>query len=337
MTAQAIPSDLPQSWSVLRRPATPGDLRAILAEIAAEHDLRLHDAEPHTAILAPRDGTARRVTLRWHGHAPAPQDTLGHVRQPDPHLEILIDPSPGATALAAQVRARLSLRLDAYSDAELGQITATMPLVARYATPDLGLAGWALIFRDHYVENTLGFLLGAQRAGIPPSWIYALAKGDRTLHRDRVHATLLARGFASGVLDNTAINAPGTHAAELARATAAVDAFIDAARAAGRRVLVIDDGGLLAQGYGRADAARRIDAAIELTVSGLKRIAAAGPAGVPVLNLARSQLKTCLGYPEIADSCLRRLRALLPAYKISGRPVLVAGYGTPGSRIPDPG
>ncbi len=52
-----------------------------------------------------------------------------------------------------------------------------------------------------------------------------------------------------------------------------------------------------------------------------------------MLNLARSQLKTCLGYPEIADSCLRRLRALLPAYKVTGRPVLVAGYGTLGSRL----
>lgn len=66
--------------------------------------------------------------------------------------------------------------------------------------------------------------------------------------------------------------------------------------------------GLLAQGYGRVDAPRRVDAALELTVAGLTRIAAAGPLGIPVLNLARSQVKTRLGYPEIADSCLRRLR-----------------------------
>jgi hypothetical protein len=164
-----------------------------------------------------------------------------------------------------------------------------------------------------------------------------LAARDRD--RDRAnyeqHATLLARGYASGVLDNTAINDPGARAAELARATAAVDAFIDAAHADGRRVLVIDDGGLLARGYGRGDTTRRIDAAIELTVSGLKRIAAVGPVSIPVLNLARSQLKTYLGYPEIAGSCLRRLRALLPAYKVTGRPVLMIGYGTLGSRLAD--
>ncbi|MEU0484546.1 Gfo/Idh/MocA family oxidoreductase [Streptosporangium sp. NPDC006013] len=208
-----------------------------------------------------------------------------------------------------------------------------MPLLARYATPAPHLGGWAVIFRDHFVENTLAFLLAVQQAGVPPEWIYALAKGDRTYNRDRVHATLLAQGCRSGLLDNTAINAPNSHADDLAQAFADVDAFIDAAHAVSRKVLVIDDGGLLAHGYGRADSPHRVDAALELTVSGLKRITAAGPLGIPVLNLARSALKTNLGYPEIADSCLRRLRALLPAIKVIGRTVLVLGYGTLGSRL----
>jgi hypothetical protein len=277
MTTETGRHDPPRSWSVLRGPATPDELRAVLTEIAAAHDLDVRHAGPQTLILAPRDSTDGQLTLRWQSHTPTQQGTLGHVRRPDPHLEILIDPGPGTAALTKQILSRLSLCLDAYSDAELDQITATMPLVARYATPDLGLDGWALIFRDHYVENTVGFLLGAQRAGIPPAWIYALAKGDRTLSRDRVHATLLARGYASGVLDNTVINDPGAHTAELARATAAVDVFIDTAHDDGRRVLVIDDGGLLARGYGREDTTRCVDAAMELTVSGLKRIAAAGP------------------------------------------------------------
>ena len=167
------------------------------------------------------------------------------------------------------------------------------------------------------MENTLGFLLGAHRAGIPAEWILALAKGDRTRNRDRIHATLTAHGIASGLLDNTAINAAASRPGDLARALEPVDAFTSAARAAGRRILVIDDGGLLAQGYGRADAPRRADAAVELTVSGLKRIAAAGPPAIPVFNMARSRFKTQLGYPEIAGSCLRRLQALIPARKLA--------------------
>lgn len=43
--------------------------------------------------------------------------------------------------------------------------------------------------------------------------------------------------------------------------------------------------------------------------------------------------KTNLGYPEIADSCLRRLRALLPTAKFIGRSLLLLGFGTLGSRL----
>ena len=65
--------------------------------------------------------------------------------------------------------------------------------------------------------------------------ILALAKGDRTRNRDRIHATLTAHGIASGLLDNTAINAAASRPGDLARALEPVDAFTGAARAAGRR------------------------------------------------------------------------------------------------------
>lgn len=333
MTTPASQAQAPQPWRVLRGPGTPAGLHAVLAEIAETHHLHLSYGWAGSALLGRDDGRAGQVAIRWQPYEPDGQRTQGHIQAPDPGLEVLIDPAPGSAAIAEQITRRLSRHLLAYCQAELDQITATMPLVNRYATPELGMDRWALIFRDHYVENSVGFLLGTRRAGVPAEWIYALSKGDRTLHRDRIHATLAAHGITSGILDNTAINDPRAHSAELERATASVDAFIDAAHNAGRRVLVIDDGGLLAQGYGRSSRGPRADAAIELTVSGLKRITAAGPPEIPVLNLARSQLKTHLGYPEIADSCLRRLRELLPARKIAGRPVLVIGYGTLGSRL----
>ncbi len=96
---------------------------------------------------------------------------------------------------------------------------------------------------------------------------------------------------------------------------------------------MIDDGGLLARGYGAPHSPHRVDAALELTVSGLTRIHAVGKPGIPVINMARSAVKTHLGYPEIADSCLRRLRMLIPDRKLIGRPVLLFGYGTLGSRL----
>ncbi|MGW0350327.1 hypothetical protein ACWDX8_27465 [Streptomyces anthocyanicus] len=288
------PTDTPTAWTVLRGPTDPDTLTTGVTEIAARHQLRAVPSGPACLLLTPTEAESAspQVTLRWQPYIPQQPDTLSHVL-PATHLEILLDHRDQGADAAADLAGWLKTALRRFHPDELVQITATMPLLAQFTpTTTSALAGWAVIFRDHYVENTLGFLLALQRAGIPARWIYALAKGDRTHNRDRVHATLLDLGCTSGLLDNTAINAPDTHALELASAMAQVDAFIDAAHEAGRKVLVIDDGGLLAQGYGRADAPRRIDAALELTVSGLKRITAAGELGIPVLNLARSQLKT---------------------------------------------
>lgn len=347
------PLDSHPSWTVLRGAIDADMLRALVDEFATRQRLRVSTCGDTCLVLtpdtvAPPDthedalqdpGATATITVRWQPYTASRPDTLSHV-VPGTHLEIVLihqAPAPtGAARLDSDVDdlARwLEASLRRFHSTELAQISATMPLLSRF-TPAVGaFAGWAVIFRDHYVENSVGFFLALQRAGVPAEWIYALAKGDRTHNRDRIHATLVDLGCRSGVLDNTIINAPDGHAAELAQAMARVDAFIDAAHTAGLRVLVIDDGGLLAQGYGHADTPQRVDAALELTVSGLKRIAAAGPLAIPVLNMARSQLKTRLGYPEIADSCLRRLRTMLPAIKFTGRPVLVLGYGTLGSRL----
>ncbi|GII52813.1 hypothetical protein Pth03_12020 [Planotetraspora thailandica] len=322
----------PETWKVLRGPIHAADLRAGVSNIAAEHGLTIFSPTQNTLVLTSPGDDVPRVTLRWHQFTPKCPDTLSHVLPDAPHLEILVDQSSGGAVAANRIETWLTRKLRRLDQAELAHIVESMPVLDRYAVPSGVLDGWAIIFRDHYVENSLGFLLAIERAGIPAEWIYALSKGDRTRNRDRIHATLIDRGCASGLLDNTAVNAPETHAIELAESLNQIDNFIDAARSAGRRVLVIDDGGLIAQGYGRADALRRIDAALELTVSGLKRIAAS-ELSIPVFNLARSELKTKLGYPEIADSCLRRLRALLPATKVTGRPVIVIGYGTLGSRL----
>lgn len=319
---------------MLRGPVTAREVNAALQQLATARGWRARQ-EGSSAVLVTSHAGAVLAAVRWRPGSPPLPGTLSHVVPPDQHLEILIDPGPRAEDAASLAAAALTPLTLCLSPAELAGLTASMPLTTRFATatPGTRFDGWALVFRDHYVEHSLGFVLAAGTAGIPPEWTLALAKGDRTTNRDRIHATLAAHGIRSGLLDNTALNAPATHAASLARSLEAVDAFTDAAHAAGRRVLVIDDGGLIAQGYGHAAARRQIDAAVELTVSGLKRIAAAGPLAVPVFNMARFQLKTRLGYPEIADSCLRRLREILPGCKFTGRPVVVLGFGALGSRL----
>ncbi|QJS13962.1 hypothetical protein HKX69_34450 [Streptomyces argyrophyllae] len=285
------------------------------------------------------DGTP--VQLRSRPVADAAPDTLDPVDPPAGRTQVLLTAAGPLSGRAEVVFDRLvdalTSRGRCYTDAEIDTVVRGMPLVARYADEEPAFRDWALIFRDHYVENSVGFLLGMERAGMDKEWIFALSKGDRTEHRDRVHAWFLHRGYRSDTLDNSVINGSADTAAR-AYALAVnerVDDFVRQAHGAGRKVLVIDDGGLLAQGYG-ADGVldERIDGALELTVSGLKRITnAPGGLTVPVLNMARSRLKSMLGYNEIADSCVRRLRAVLPGEKFIGRHVLLLGYGTLGGRV----
>lgn len=330
MATTALPA-AEGDWTVLRGPVDSDAVIASAATVAARHQLRCDHAGPGTIHLA--SGSQILVTVRWKTLPPQVPRTLGFQLPPPAAVDILIDPRPGAGRLAAELHDALSARALPYTDTELDGIRAAMPLLERYSSPQQAFDGWALLFRDHYLEHSTSFVLAMERAGIPAQWIFTLDKGDRTWNRERVHATFLARGYRSDILDNTAVNDPAAHQRDLARVQAEVDAFLDAAHAADRRVLVVDDGGLLARGYGAAGAPRRADAALELTVSGIKRIAAAGTLTIPVLNLARSQVKTRLGYREIADSCLRRLRALLPDRKMIGRQVLLLGYGTLGSRL----
>lgn len=333
------------AWTVRQGPLTCEQLVDGITAIAEHHQMHISRADAQTLILTPSpsdsppeqpasDGQAgqdrRQIRVRWRPYTPPAPDTLAHTVPES--TEILIEHQPGARA-AAELLAWLDHALNRFTATERAHITAAMPLLMNAAPRCVPLSKWALIVRDHYTENTLGFVCALREAGVPAQWIAAYAKGDRTLRRDRIHATLLDMGCTSSTLDNTAINAPASHSADLAEAHRNVDAFIDAAHAAGRPVMVIDDGGLIAQGYAAESSPRRADAALELTVSGLTRIRDVGGLAIPVLNMARSQLKTRLGYPEIADSCLRQLRTLLPGIKLIGRPVLVIGHGTLGARL----
>ncbi len=340
--AEAPHSGPPGPFEVVDGRLEPAEILAAVRTVIAGQTwprgpARLEDEGPGRCTVRVED-TA--LTIRSAPLPHRPPGTLDPVPSGPGDRRVLVTASgplpPRAQTVFAALVEELGRRARCYTDAEIASIVDAMPLLSRFDAPEPALADWALVFRDHYVENSVGFLLAMERAGLDPAWVYALSKGDRTLHRDRVHAWFVHRGYASDVLDNSVIN--GT-ADESARAEAlAVDArvedFIRRAHAVGRRVLVIDDGGLLAQGRGSDNGlVERVDAAIELTVSGLKRIRnAPGRLAVPVLNMARSRLKSHLGYNEIADSCIRRLRAIVPGEKFIGRHVLLLGYGTLGKR-----
>lgn len=245
------------------------------------------------------------------------------------------DDHQAATGVAATLE-----RLDAcFAAEEQQQVLQAMPVLG-WAAASFPLRSDRLrvVFRDHLVENSLGFISALLDAGVSPSDVIVLDKGDATLNRDRVAATLGSLGVEVRRLDNAAVG-PTDDAAEKARAEETaryVDRFIAGGHARRQRVILIDDGGLLALTdlEGRPVLRERPDAAIELTVSGLKRLAKSPlTEGLPIANMARSDVKQRIGYNEIADSCMRRLREALRGEKLIGMRVISVGYGSLGARL----
>ncbi|MBT1631562.1 NAD-binding protein [Curtobacterium flaccumfaciens pv. oortii] len=226
-----------------------------------------------------------------------------------------------------------------FSERERHDVLKSMPLLRWAAKSYPGPSRtWRVIFRDHLVENTLGFISALLQNGTAAEDVLVLDKGDNTLNRGRIAVTLRELGITVRRLDNAAVN----HTAdpiesETARKTADfVDSFIADAHGNGQKVVVVDDGGILAMTDDQGDAVlrERPDAAIELTVSGLKRLARSRlTPGMPIANMARSEVKQRIGYNEIADSCMRRLREALRGEKLIGMRVVAVGYGTLGSRL----
>lgn len=183
------------------------------------------------------------------------------------------------------------------------------------------------------VQHTVGLVLGLLESGVPADSIQVYDKGDSTQHQNAVRDLFKKLGVWGGLLDNTAVNAPEDHLQELRKAHANLDAFIARANEQGKKVMAIDDGGLIAQGYASSDATAPIDAAIELTISGLNRINDATEISIPIFDLARSQAKQNFGYREIAHSCARQIHAILEGEKRIGRRIALLGYGTLGQPL----
>ncbi len=215
-----------------------------------------------------------------------------------------------------------------YSAEEVKLICNGFPLLSHVAEQlDFADDKVALIFRDHFLEDNLAFLLSCRDAGINPRWIFALSKGDRTLKRDRIASYLKSLHFNVGVFDNAVFDAK-VFDENTSSVYGLLEQFVLQAKAAGKRVVLIDDGALMPIMFGQRQ--HLIDFVIELTIIGIKRLNKLGALNMPVLDLARSRLKTALVYPEIADACFRRVRHMLSDEKFSGRTVVIAGYGNAG-------
>ena len=211
----------------------------------------------------------------------------------------------------------------AYTDKEINAIVEAMPILKKYSEERReNLKNVAIIWRDHFLEENVGLLTSFVRMGVEPKDILAIDKGDSTKHRKEIAETFKKLGFQVDVLDNTAV----ANDILIEDGRKLVKDFIEKRR--NKKIVILDDGAIVSRIL-TLHSYDNVEAFVELTVTGLKRIKELDKEQLsyPVLNVAKSKLKRFITYKEIANTIFTRSIELLGGEKLVGRTVIQLGYG----------
>ena len=219
----------------------------------------------------------------------------------------------------------------AYTDKEIEAIEETMPILKKYSEErKKNLEGVAIIWRDHFLEENVGLLTSMVRMGVKPEDVLAIDKGDSTKHRQEITATFKKLGYQVDVLDNTAV----ANDILIEDGKRLIREFIDKRK--DKKIVILDDGAIVSRILTLHNY-ENVEAFVELTVTGLKRIGELkeNELPYPVLNVAKSKLKRFITYKEIANTIFTRSIELLAGEKLVGRTVIQLGYGDLGEVLAD--
>ena len=213
----------------------------------------------------------------------------------------------------------------AYTDKEIEAIEETMPILKKYSEErKKNLEGVAIIWRDHFLEENVGLLTSMVRMGVKPEDVLAIDKGDSTKHRQEITATFKKLGYQVDVLDNTAV----ANDILIEDGKRLIREFIDKRK--DKKIVILDDGAIVSRILTLHNY-ENVEAFVELTVTGLKRIGELkeNELPYPVLNVAKSKLKRFITYKEIANTIFTR------SIELVGRTVIQLGYGDLGEVLAD--
>ena len=219
----------------------------------------------------------------------------------------------------------------AYTDKEIEAIEETMPILKKYSEErKKNLEGVAIIWRDHFLEENVGLLTSMVRMGVKPEDVLAIDKGDSTKHREEITATFKKLGYQVDILDNTAV----ANDILIEDGKRLIKDFIDNRK--DKKIVILDDGAIVSRILTLHNY-ENVEAFVELTVTGLKRIGELkeNELPYPVLNVAKSKLKRFITYKEIANTIFTRSIELLAGEKLVGRTVIQLGYGDLGEVLAD--
>ena len=216
-----------------------------------------------------------------------------------------------------------------YTEKEIEAIVNSMPILKDYSeNRKENLKGVAIIWRDHFLEENIGLLTAFVRMGVNPKDILAIDKGDSTKHQKEITETFKKLGYEVDMLDNTAV----ADNILLEKGKILIKNFIEKRK--DKKIVILDDGAIISKIL-TSHSYQNVEAFIELTVTGLKRIKDLNvdELAYPVLNVAKSKLKRYITYKEISNTIFIRTIELLGGEKLLGRTVVQLGYGDLGETL----
>jgi adenosylhomocysteinase len=220
-------------------------------------------------------------------------------------------------------RALRAVRRAPLTDAELRALRAQMPLTTGLGAR-LGPRALASVAPLVVVHHLLDFVVMVEALvslGVPPELLTVLDKGYSYRHTERVDEHLKSLGASVWPWQ---------------AARAALADHYCRAQAAGRSMVLVDDGGyalpiLLDEA---PELAASCVGVVEQTRSGINRLRRFdGLLPVPVFSVAESRLKATVESYGIADAAVRNIVGLLPDEKWEGQGAVVVGYGRIGDQI----
>ncbi|MGY4963606.1 NAD(P)-dependent oxidoreductase [Streptomyces sp. 900105245] len=209
-----------------------------------------------------------------------------------------------------------------FTDTEVAAAVAELPLTSRLADrwPDKPLAGTGVLLTIHHMRDFLVLVDSLLALGVDPAHMTVIDKEYPYAHTHRVDAHLVQRH--------------GITVWRYRDLREGIEDHIERVAAAGKRSVVMDDGGYVMPTVLRElpQQAGHFTGLVEQTTSGIRKVEAL-ELPLPLFSVAESDMKGMIESYGIADAAVRNTLRLLPDEKLEGQAALVLGFGRIGHEV----
>ncbi|MGW4103161.1 NAD(P)-dependent oxidoreductase [Streptomyces sp. NPDC004976] len=297
--------------------ATQDEARHLASELAARlalsPDVQSMDWDETSASwrCALADGGRGRLTLA----APAdPAATAAHTHR-------IVATFEQGTPAAAEAFFTAARHLP-FTATEVAAAVSELPLTSHLADrwADKPLSDVGVLLTIHHMRDFLVLVDSLLALGVDPGHMTVIDKEYPYAHTHRVDAHLVQRH--------------GIAVWRYRDLRAGIEDHIERVTAAGKRTVVMDDGGyvmptVLRELPGRAD---HFVGLVEQTTSGIRKVEGLD-LPLPLFSVAESDMKSMIESYGIADAAVRNTLRLLPDEKLEGQAALVLGFGRIGHEV----